>query len=269
MKIRVSLVEQSATASLDFKLSLRDWQVLFDKHIYERFLFVLMKNLSNIPSAHLLPFLTCIPLRRSRLWCSDDAWRWEKMQKLELSRWRTSEAGPVHCVQVYLDQHLLFTIFLALFFFWTFTSSKHTSVYRCTSDTSLTIYSTATSSVQMAKDDSVRFQMTNQSGDVSQSERVISDNNNNNPPRATEPLSEIQEFGFFGRSQQIVESFNMDDFWHALFLGKYFFCIRNNNQMCLTNCNYLGRHSVIKSTVKVSCQLPGMSSQTSSLGEVR
>ena len=118
-----------------------------------------------------------------------------------------------------------FHYFLSTFFFWTFTSSKHTSVYRCTSDTSLTIYSTATSSVQMAKDDSVRFQMTNQSGDVSQSERVISDNNNNNPPRATEPLSEIQEFGFFGRSQQIVESFNMDDFWHALFLGKYFFCI--------------------------------------------
>ena len=68
-----------------------------------------------------------------------------------------------------------FHYFLSTFFFWTFTSSKHTSVYRCTSDTSLTIYSTATSSVQMAKDDSVRFQMTNQSGDISkaQSERVI------------------------------------------------------------------------------------------------
>ena len=104
------------------------------------------------------------------------------------------------------------------------------AMYRlCTSHTSLHIYSPAkTSGVQMAKEDSVRFQITNQSENVSKapSEKVIYDDN---PPREIEALGENEDLGFFGRSRQIVESFNMEDFWHALFLGKYFFLHSNQS----------------------------------------
>ena len=96
------------------------------------------------------------------------------------------------------------------------------TLYKCTSDTSLDIYSSAkTSRLQMAKEDSVRFQITNQLENVLQapSEKVIYDDN---PPRSIEALSENEDLGFLGRIRQIVESFNMEDFWHALFLGKYF-----------------------------------------------
>ena len=96
------------------------------------------------------------------------------------------------------------------------------TLYKCTSDTSLDIYSSAkTSRLQMAKEDSVRFQITNQSENVSKapSEKVMYDDN---PSRSIEALSENEDLGFFGRIRQIVESFNMEDFWHALFLGKYF-----------------------------------------------
>ena len=98
------------------------------------------------------------------------------------------------------------------------------AMYRCTSeDTSLHIYSPArTTSLQMEKEDSVRFQITNQSENVSKapSEKIIMDN----PQTAMEgALSEDEDLGFIGRSRKIVESFNMEDFWHALFLGKYFF----------------------------------------------
>ena len=67
----------------------------------------------------------------------------------------------------------------------------------------------------------MRFQITNQSENVSKapSEKVMYDDN---PSRSIEALSENEDLGFFGRIRQIVESFNMEDFWHALFLGKYF-----------------------------------------------
>ena len=93
-------------------------------------------------------------------------------------------------------------------------------LYKCTSDTSLDIFSPAKTSGQMAKEDSVRFQITNQSENVSKapSEKVTYDDN---PSRSIEALSENEDLGFFGRIRQIVESFNMEDFWHALFLGKY------------------------------------------------
>ena len=94
-------------------------------------------------------------------------------------------------------------------------------LYKCTSDTSLDIFSPAKTSGQMAKEDSVRFQITNQLESVlkAPSEKVIYDDN---PPRSIEALSENEDLGFLGRIGQIVESFNMEDFWHALFLGKYF-----------------------------------------------
>ena len=106
------------------------------------------------------------------------------------------------------------------------------AMYRCTSDTSLEIYSAATSRVETATDDSVRFQIINQSEIVlkAPSEKVIYDNN---PPRAIEPLSESEDLGFIGRSRQIAESFNMEDFWHALFLGKYFFCTKQKSLRCV------------------------------------
>ena len=90
------------------------------------------------------------------------------------------------------------------------------AMYKCTSDTSLEIYSPArTSGLQMAKEDSVRFQITNQ---LEKGQTSILEN----PPRATEALSENEDLGIMERSRQIIESFNMEDFWHALFLGKYF-----------------------------------------------
>ena len=91
----------------------------------------------------------------------------------------------------------------------------------------------------MAKEDCVRFQITDQSENVSKapSEKVMSGVSTDHPPRAIEALSESEDLGFSGRSSQIIESFNMEDFWHALFLGKYFFLAKTKiTQMCLTNC---------------------------------
>ena len=142
---------------------------------------------------------------------------------------------------------IYFRLFFSTFFFnfFTFTVLKPTSMFRCTSDNSLDIYSTATSGFQMAKDNCVRFQITNQSGDVlkAPSEKVISDNN---PPRMIEPLSESGDLGLFGRSRKIVESFNMEDFWHALFLGKYFFLHKTqNNSMCADKLQICGETNLI------------------------
>ena len=121
----------------------------------------------------------------------------------------------------------------------TLLKNKKLAIYKCTSDTSLDIFSAATSGVQMAKEDSVSFQITDQSENVSKapSEKVMSGDNADHPPSAVEAFSESEDSGFSGRSSQIIESFNMGDFWHALFLGKYFFLAETKiDQMCLTNC---------------------------------
>ena len=118
----------------------------------------------------------------------------------------------------------------------TLLKNKKLAMYKCTSDTSLDIYSAATSPVQMENEDSVCFQITNQSENVSKalSEKVLSGSNTDHPPSAVEAFSEREDLGFSGR---MIESFNMEDFWHALFLGKYFFLAETEiTQMCLTNC---------------------------------
>ena len=99
---------------------------------------------------------------------------------------------------------------------------QEVAMYKCTSDTSLEIYSPARTSgqLQMAKEDSVHFQITNQ---PEKGQALILENS----PRATEALSENEDLGIIERSRHIIESFNMEDFWHALFLGKYFLFQKN------------------------------------------
>ena len=87
--------------------------------------------------------------------------------------------------------------------------NQEVSMYRCTSDTSLEIYSTATSGVQMV-DENTNY-----------SEKYVSGDNTDDASIAIE--SESENLGFSGKSSQILESFNLDDFWHALILGKYTF----------------------------------------------
>ena len=123
----------------------------------------------------------------------------------------------------------------------TLLKNKKLAMYKCTSDTSLDIYSAATSGVQIAKEDCVRFQITDHSENVPKapSEKVLPESNTDHPPRAIEALSESEDLGSIGR---IVESFNMEDFWHALFLGKYLFLTKTKiTQMRLTNCDTWGK----------------------------
>ena len=87
--------------------------------------------------------------------------------------------------------------------------NQEVSMYRCTSDTSLEIYSTATSGVQMV-DENTNY-----------SEKYVSGDNTDDASIVIE--SESENLGFSGKSSQILECFNLDDFWHALILGKYTF----------------------------------------------
>ena len=99
-------------------------------------------------------------------------------------------------------------------------ANQESIMYRCTSDASLETSSFPKDDSQIGKDGC--FQITNQSETTS---KVPPKRVSPEPSTETtsvvieEPLSESEHLGLGGKIRQILESFNLEDFWHALVLG--------------------------------------------------
>ena len=94
-------------------------------------------------------------------------------------------------------------------------------MYRCTSGASLDTFPFPKDDSQIGKDGC--FQITKQSETTSMvpPKKVTPESSTETASVViVEPLSESEHLGLGGKIRQILESFNLEDFWHALVLGK-------------------------------------------------
>ena len=99
--------------------------------------------------------------------------------------------------------------------------NQESIMYRCTSDASLETSSALNIDSKIGENGC--FQITNQSETTSKvpPKKVTPESSTETASVVIEePLSEVEHLGLGGKIRQILESFNLEDFWHALVLGK-------------------------------------------------
>ena len=99
--------------------------------------------------------------------------------------------------------------------------NQESIMYRCTSDASLETSSALNIDSKIGENGC--FQKTNQSETTSKvpPKKVTPESSTETASVViVEPLSESEHLGLGGKIRHILESFNLEDFWHALVLGK-------------------------------------------------
>ena len=97
--------------------------------------------------------------------------------------------------------------------------NQESIMYRCSSDASLETFPFPKDDSQIGKDDC--FQIKSETTLKVPPKKVTPESSSETTSVVIEePLSESEHLGLGGKIRQIHESFNLEDFWHALVLGK-------------------------------------------------